>query len=161
MRGGSLPPALLCAALGFALAFAPRRMIAICLALLCAAATAAAFLRLGPEAQDPVFLGCWLSVIAAAATVHLPGGVGPKTALGLALNTGAWAGAVVAAAGAKTDLLIAIPAALICLPGGWLVARGHSIVLKVASGWLVAVSLLAIGLQFAPTTPGYKPDHMD
>ena len=161
MRGGALPPSLLCAAFGLALAFAPRRCFAASLALLVAAALAASFATLPAEWDDAVFFGCWLSVIAAAVSVHLPGGPGPRLALALAVNCGTWTGVVIAIAGARIDLAIALPCALLCLPGGWLVVRGRGIVIKVAASWLIAVAILAAALQFAPTTPGYKPDHMD
>lgn len=161
MRGGALPPALLFAALGLALAFAPRRMIAWTVGLAALAALGASFLRIANAWEDPIFLGCWLSVALAAASVHLPGGVGAAWAAILALNSGLWAGAVIAAAGRPLDLAIAAPAMLLCVPGAWLVASGRGIAVKVAASWLIAVGVLALCLQFAPTTPGYKPDHMD
>ena len=161
MRGGALPPALLCVAFGFALAFAPRRWLGPCLALLAATAAAASFLPIEKSWDDIIFLGCWISVIVAAASVHLPAGVGPKWASLLAINSGLWTGAVIAVAGSRLDLAASLPLALICLPGAWIVARGRPIVLKVMASWLIAVSILALSLQMAPTTPGYRPDHMD
>jgi hypothetical protein len=161
MRGGALPPALVFAALGLALAFAPRRIIgpAVVLAAICAIASS--FLRVATSWEDPIFLGCWIGVAVAAASVHLPGGVRSPWAVILALNSGVWAGAVIAAAGRPFDLVIAIPIELLCIPGAWLVATGRGIAVKVAASWLIAVGVLALSLQLAPTTPGYKPDHMD
>ncbi len=161
MRGGALPPALLFAALGMALAFAPRRIIAPSLILALAAAIAASFLRVATTWEDPIFLGCWISMVGAAALVHLPGGPRSVWVLLLALDCGLWAGAVIAAAGTRLDLAVAAPALLVCIPGAWLVATGRGIVVKVAASWLIAIGILAGGLQFAPVTPGYKPDHMD
>ena len=160
MRGGALPPALLCAALGFALAFGPRRILAPALLLMVAAAIAASFLPTPVSWQDGVFLGCWVSVVLAALSVHLPRGVGPRLALALALNSGFWAGSVIAAAGSRLDLLKSLPVALICLPGTWLVSTRKGLAIKVAASWLIAVSILAAALPLTPT-PGYKPDHMD
>ena len=160
MRGGALPPALICAALGFALAFAPRRAFALSLALLVAAAGAASLLPLPKASTETVFLGCWASVIVTAAAVHLPGGVGPRLARCLGLNAGAWTGAVIAVAGRPLDLVEALPCALLCIPGAWLVAGRRGIVIKVAASWLIAVSILAASLPLTPT-PGYQPDHMD
>ncbi len=160
MRGGALPPALLCAALGFALAFAPRRMLGPALLLMAVAAIAASFLPVPAPWQDGVFLGLWLSVVIAALAIHLPGGVGPRLALALALNSGLWAGAVIAAAGSRWDLLKSLPVALLCLPGTWLVGTRKGLAIKVAASWLIAVSILAAALPLTPT-PGYKPDHMD
>ncbi len=161
MRGGALPPALLCAALGFALAFAPRRFILASLVALVGAAALIVWRGLGASWRDTVFVGCWISVILTAAAVHLPRGPGPRLAVLLSLNVGAWAGAVIAVAGAPLDLAKSLPWAMLCLPGGWLVATGRQIALKVAASWLVAVALLAVSLPFTTPTPGYVPDHMD
>lgn len=161
MRGGALPPALLFAALGLALSFAPRRAMAPAAVLAVLAALGASFLRVATSWEDPIFLGCWISVALAAATVHIPGGVRPAWAMILGLNSGIWAGAVIAAAAPRLDLAIAAPAVLLCVPGAWLVTTGRGIAVKVASSWLIAVGVLALCLQLAPTTPGYKPDHMD
>jgi hypothetical protein len=75
MRGGLLPPALLFVALGLALGFAPRRAwLPSALALLL---TLAAFTwtHAPPGLVDVVFAGCWISVIATAACVHLKRGL--------------------------------------------------------------------------------------
>ena len=159
MRGGALPPALLCAALGFALAFAPRRALGASLAVLGLTAVAASLLPLGQAWIEPVFLGCWVGVALAAAAVHWRGGVPTTAALLLALNTGLWSGGVIAVAAEPVDLLKALPCALLCLPGQWIAAR-WPIVLKVAASWLIAVALLVAALPLTPT-PGYAPDHMD
>ena len=161
MRGGALPPALLFAALGLALAFAPRRILAPAVVLAIFAAVGASFLRVATSWEDPIFLGCWISVAIAAASVHIPGGVRSFWVVILALNSGVWAGAVVAAAGKALDLAIAAPIVLLCIPGAWLVATGRGIAVKVAASWLIAIGVLALSLQLAPTTPGYEPDHMD
>lgn len=161
MRGGALPPALMFAALGLALSFAPRRMIAPSAVLAIVAAIGTSFLRVATSWEDPIFLGCWIGVALAAASVHIPGGVRPAWAVILSLNSGLWAGAVIAAAAPRLDLAIAAPAVLLCIPGTWLVATGRGIAVKVASSWLIAIGVLALCLQLAPTTPGYKPDHMD
>jgi len=161
VRGGALPPALLCAALGFALAFAPRRAILPSLLALATCACAVVWRGLDASWRDGAFIGCWISVIAAAAAVHLPRGVPIWLAVALGLNAGAWAGAVIAVAGAPVDLARSLPAALLCLPGAWLVATGRRIALKVAASWLIAVALLAASLPLITPTPGYVPDHMD
>ena len=160
MRGGALPPALLCAAFGLALAFAPRRMAPYALGLLVLIALAASFLPVPTSWQDGVFLGCWASVALAAVSVHLPGGLGPRATLVLSVNTGFWTGAVIAAAGARTDLLKSLPLVLLCLPGAWLVSTKRGIAIKVAASWLIAISILCAALPLVPT-PGYKPDHME
>ena len=159
MRGGVLPPALLFAALALALAFAPRRAV---LSIVVAAIGALVVSRLAIPVrwQEAVFLGCWASIALAAAAVHLPRGIGPHLAPLLGLNTGLWAGAVVAVSGAPRDLTMALPLLLSAWPLRWLVARGGGLAIKVVSSWLIAVAILAAALSAVPT-PGYVPDHME
>jgi hypothetical protein len=161
VRGGALPPALLCAALGFALAFAPRRSLPLCIAALVAPALVLGWLHPDPAWKDAAFMGCWASVVIAAASVHLPRGLDPRVAFIMAANTGFWAGAVIALAGAPLDLAKSLPWVLLCLPGGWIVARGRQIFIKVAASWLIAVAVLVATLPVMTPTPGYMPDHMD
>jgi len=160
MRGGALPPALLCAALGLALGYAPRAVRVYGLALLSAVALAASFLLIPQAWQDAAFFGCWTSVVVTALSVHLPRGLGPRLGLILSANTGLWVGAVIAAAGSRWDLLKSLPLGLACVPAAWLVAPRRGVAIKVVASWLVAIAVLAAALQFTPT-PGYKPDHMD
>ena len=160
MRGGALPPALLCAALGFALAYAPRRAWWAALLGLVLAATTATFVPPPLAWRDPAFAGCWASVVVTALCVHLPRGAGPRLAVVLGLNAGLWSGAVIAVAGERLDLVKALPWALLCAPGAWLVASRRGIAIKVAASWLIAVAVLAASLMLVPT-PGYVPDHMD
>ena len=161
MRGGALPPALLCAALGFALAFAPRRAILPCLAALVAAAVFVVFRRVDASWKEVAFVGCWISVIVAALSVHLPRGLGCWAATILAFNTGLWAGAVISVAGVPFDLAKSLPWAMLCLPGVWLVSIGRPIILKVAASWLIAVAVLVATFPVITPTPGYVPDHMN
>lgn len=160
MRGGALPAALIFAALGFALSFAPRRIRAP--ALVAAAVTALAVLQVPFDVSlaEAVYFFCWASVIGAAASVHLPGGLPERAAVVLALVCGAAAGAVLALAGSTRDLAAALLAALVILPASWLVARGDGIAVKVVSSWLIAIAMLAAALPLTPT-PGYAPDHME
>lgn len=160
MRGGALPPALLCAALAFALAFAPRRAIAPALFLLVSASVATSFAPIPTAWVEIAFLGCWASVMVTAASVHLPDGANYRLALALGINAGVWVGAVVAVAGHEIDLAKALPFGLLALPAAWLVATRRGIAVKVVASWLIAVAILAGALPLVPT-PGYKPDHME
>ncbi len=160
MRGGALPPALLAAALGFALAFAPRRELALALGVFVGAAAGAVLLPVAKTWEEAVFLGCWASVVVTALTVHLPRGPTAPAALALAANAGLWAGAVVGVAGAPLDLARALPWALLAFPGAWLAARGGGLAVKVVASWLVAVAILAASLPMLPT-PGYVADHVE
>ena len=160
MRGGALPPALLCAALAFALAFVPRRVILPTLLALCAVALLVSLLPLKAVSAELIFAGCWLSIVVTAATVHLRGHFGLAVALLLGANAGLWAGAVVAISGTPTDLARALPVALLAFPAGWLAAHRGAIAVKVVASWLVAVAILAGTLPIVPT-PGYAQDHME
>jgi len=161
MRGGALPPAVLCAALGFALAFAPRRVVLPCVLALTAVAALVVWLGVGASWRDTAFTGCWISVVLVAGSVHLPRGLPAWLALALAVNVGVWVGAVIAVAGAPLDLAKSVPCVLLCLPGAWLVATHRPIALKVAASWLIAVAVLIATLPVTTPTPGYMPDHMD
>jgi hypothetical protein len=161
LRGGALPPALLCAALGLVLAFAPRRAWGPSLVALAVTATAVALAPVPPRWLEGVFLGCWMSVAASAAIVHLRSALSTRGAFALSLNTGFWSGAVVALAGSGLDLLKALLCVLVLLPAALIVGWRAPIVVKVVSSWLIAVAVLAATLQFLAVTPGYMPDHLD
>lgn len=160
MRGGLLPPALLAAAFGFALAFAPRGVRWPSLGVFVAAALGVRAARLPAAWEETIFLGLWTSAILTALLVHLPRGVPAPLALGAGANAGLWVGAVTGIAGGPRDLLLALPFALLFLPGAWLARRNLGIAVKVAASWVVAVAVLAAMLPLTPT-PGYKPDHME
>ena len=161
MRGGVVPPALLFVALGLALAFAPRSAWVPSLLALLAALFAFTFLPVPQVWLEGVFLGCWISVIATAASVHLVRGLPPWAAVAFSVNVGVWAGAVVSVSGSRLDLLKALPCVSIFLPASWLVARHASIPVKVVSSWVIAIAALAATLQLLPVTPGYLPDHLE
>ena len=160
MRGGALPPALLAAALGLALAYAPPRARAAAVMLLWIAAPLAALLTLAPRWEEAVFLACWAGVILAAASVHLPRGLSARLALALALAIAVLAGTVTATAGSLPDLLLALPWVLVTIPAAWLIAHGRGIAVKIVSSWLIAIALLSAALPLTPT-PGYEPDHLE
>jgi hypothetical protein len=157
MRGGVVPPALLFTALGLALAFAPRAAWAPSLLALFVTLCSFTFLPVPPGWIEGVFLGCWISVIATAASVHLSS----RLAFALSVNVGIWASAVISVSGSRLDLLKALPFVLIFLPASWVVARNAPIAVKVVSSWVIAVAVLAATLQLLPVTPGYLPDHLE
>jgi hypothetical protein len=161
MRGGVVPPALLFLALGLALVFAPRRAWGLSLLALLVTLGAGAFVRVPQTWLEGVFFGCWMSVIATAASVHLVPGLGARAAVALSLNAAVWASAVVSLSGSRLDLLKALPCVLIVLPASWVVRRFASIPVKIVSSWVIAVAILAATLQLLPVTPGYLPDHLE
>jgi hypothetical protein len=161
MRGAVVPPALIFVALGLALTFAPRSARAPSLIALLATLGAFMFLAVPKAWLDGVFWGCWISVIATAASVHLSCQLSRKTVVALAINAGVWASAVVCVSGSPFDLLKALPCVLIFLPASWIVVRHSAVPVKVVSSWVIAVAVLAATLQLIPVTPGYLPDHLE
>ena len=160
MRGGSLPPALLSAALGLALAYAPPRARSAAVPVLWIAAPLVALVNLSPRWEEPVFLACWAGVIMAATSVHLPRGLNTPLVFALALAIAVLAGAVTSVAGSLPTLLIALPWVLVTFPAAWLIAHGRGIGVKIVSSWLIAIALLSAALPLTPT-PGYEPDHLE
>jgi hypothetical protein len=160
MRGGALPAALVFAALGFALSFAPPRIRGP--ALIAAAASALAVLLFPPDLSltEGVYAACWLSIIIAAGSVNLPGARAGWAMMALALGCGTAAGGVIAIAASPRDLALAATAALVIVPANWLVKQGRGIAVKVVASWLIAIAMLAASLPLTPT-PGYAPDHME
>jgi hypothetical protein len=161
MRGGALPAALLCGAVGLAIAFAPRRAWLPSVVILTATVFIAGTVPFGAGGLETVFLGCWTSVAASAVTVHLPCGLDSRGALALSLNGGFWSGAVIAVAGSSPDLFKALPCVLVSFPAAWIVRSGAPIVVKVISSWLIAIAVLSATLALLPVTPGYLPDHLE
>jgi len=160
LRGGALPPALLFAALAFALAFAPRAMVLPAVVLAALLAGAATALRLPTGSTEVAFLACWTVTVVAAASVHLPNGLPRAAAIVLAGLAGLAAGVIIRAAGTPLDLARAVPLLALVWPARWLRARGGGIGVKVVASWLIAVAILAATLPVVPT-PGYVPDHME
>lgn len=159
--GGPLPPALMCTAIGLMLAFASPSCWRTSFVLLVPCALAAAFVPL-PIAWTPtVFSLCFISALLTSGSVHLPGGPPSGVAIVLALNGGIWAGLTAAAGGGVMNLAVALPLALLALPGAWLVQKGAGIAVKVLASWLVAIAILGSALPFAPTLLGYQPDHLE
>jgi hypothetical protein len=160
MRGGALPAALVFAALGFALSFAPRRVRGPALIAAIASALASLQFPADPSLTEGIYAACWLNIIIAAASVNLPGTRAEWAMIALALICGTAAGAVAAIAASPRDFALAATAALVIVPASWLVARGWGIAVKVAASWLIAIAVLAAALPLTPT-PGYAPDHME
>lgn len=160
MRGGFLPPAILCCAIGLVLAFLGWRKALLGAGLL--AAVAITVFLIGPDAAwiEIIFLGCWLSVIGSALLLVRHARLNHNLVFAAALNAGLWVGAVSSVAGDANALRISLPIVLVSLPGSAIVARGWEISVKVLASWLTAVAILATMLSLTPT-PGYVPDHME
>ncbi len=161
MRGGVLAAALACAALGLALAFAPRRTWMACLPLLAASSLAGLAIAVPPARADVLYPVVWISVIACAAAVHLPRGVPAALGCLLSIDAGSCAGALVSLEGHGRDLPLALCGALALVPAALAVHWRLPIAAKVASSWLIAIAVLAAALPYLPVTPGYLPDHLE
>jgi hypothetical protein len=159
MTGGFLPPAILCAALAIAAASLPLRDGLLAGALAAIVALAVSVIPIPASWNEAVFIGCWLSVVASAASLF-PVRVPLAVSIALAVNTGLWAGGVCSVSGRQEDFFIALPMLLLVIPAQMFVARGWSIALKVLASWLTAVAILATMVSLTPT-PGYVPDHME
>ena len=152
--------ALLCTAVGLALSFAPSHALWPGCGLLWVVALGVAYAVPEDSAwQQGALIGCSASIVLTALAVHVPAGLPRWAALALAVNAGFWCGALAGLADVA-EALFALPLALVAVPGRWIVSRRYAIVLKILSGWLIAVALLSAALPLI-TTPGYKSDHME
>lgn len=159
MNGESLAPGLVLAALGLALSDATStRVFGAGVAALLASVIATALVPADPGLAEPALAACWLSVLVAAACVYLPDPLRLTGAVALCVSGGVWAGLVLASDGETSELSMALPWALTCLPGRWLAARGKGVVSKVVLSWLGAIAVLSLGLSMTPTL-GYEPAH--
>jgi hypothetical protein len=148
---------LLATALGLALANTPVKALAPSVLLLAASALAAGHL-IGEIPERQTMIGCAFGILISAVAVHVTR-VPTLLALLLSANAGLWSGAVAMTSDQPSPLL-ALSSVLILIPARWIVARDRGIVLKVLSGWLFAVAVLAAALPLI-TTAGYEPDHME
>jgi hypothetical protein len=161
MRGGVLPPALLLSALGLALAFAPRLALTPSLLALVSGLGVGGWLPLPQRWLESVFLGCWISVVGTAASVHLTDTIQPRAVVAISLNAGFWGGAITSLSGSWLDMLCALPCLLLMFPASWATSRYSPLPAKVVSSWVMVIATLAAVLQILPVTPGYMPDHLE
>ncbi len=160
MRAAVLPDALLAAALGLVLSYAPAKPAWQAAVVMTVTAIAVAIIPWAGVSDDIAFNGCWFSILLTAASVHLPSGRRPWLWHGLALNAGFWAGLVTHVQGGALSVAMGLPLLTLVIPGRIIVKRKWGIAIKVACSWLIAIAALEIGLMMVPT-PGYAPDHMD
>jgi hypothetical protein len=161
LRGSAWPAALLFAALGLGLAFAPRRVWGPSLLTVASVAIAVSFAPVPDSWLETGLLGCWMSVAATAATVHLRRVLRLSEALVLSFNAAIWSGGVTALGDSHLELFKALPYVFVHWPAAWIVRSGAAVAVKVVSSWLIAVAVLVGTLQLLPVTPGYLPDHIE
>lgn len=149
MRDGALPAVLLCLAFGMAICRQGLRNIAFSLTILVIVAVATSALVFSDVLAAPT------AVTTAALTALFVFAVYSGRAFHAALvtclgvATGILIGALTSFGGQASLLLLALPWALFAFPAAWLARRGRAIALKVMASWILAVSLLSIGLTFA------------
>lgn len=148
---------LLCASLGPALARAPVKALIFSVLLLVVCGLATAYFAEGITERQAM-IGSACGILTTAPAVYFKR-IPLFLALLLSAGTGLLCGAV-AAVSAQPSPLLALPLVLVVFPARWIIARNHAIVLKVVSGWLIAVAVLAAAVPLI-TTAGYEPDHME
>ena len=152
---------LVYAAFAIALANELRAICVRALAALVATSTTVAVVHLPVAWTGAAHLACWTCVVACGASACAANGLGWRAAIGLALPSGAAAGAIVTLAGAPVALGLVPLVAVVTLLATRVASRRVPIATKVVSSWLIAVALLAVTLQLIPVTPGYLPDHLE
>ena len=159
MNAGILPMLLLCATVGLLLSFGSQRVAWLGFAGMVASGLILSLLTLPTEVSKQIFIGAWVSIIVTATVTYLPPRLPSRWAIPLAINAGAWVGALASLSGRKRDLLVVVPLSLIFVLGRWVVARGLGLGVKVVASWMIAIATLSIFVSMTPT-PGYEPDHM-
>jgi len=92
----------------------------------------------------------WYVVIALAISLHLP----QRNIWLLSIFAGCCSGAML-----KSPQEGAI--AVLIFLAGLLIGIRVPVLAKIISGWLAAVALLSISLEYLAVSPGYVPDHLD
>lgn len=156
----ALAAALLFAADGCALAYIRPRLGRAVAAIIVALAVAGASMPVEPAWRDWLFRGTCAAAAIIAASVHLPRRMAEPLAVGFTTVSAIVPGMAISAAGSSAELAEALPWILLGLPAAALIGSGRQIAVKVVASWLIAISLLSVGVSLVPT-PGYKPDHME
>ena len=160
MNAGFLPLALLCAALGLALAKTPLKVAAMATgALVCTSLLS--FSVIPVEGWGlAAMLGLWISTAVTAGLAYVPRGIHGGWVLPVSLNAGLWIGVVAHSADGSAGMAAALPLTLLFLPAAWLLDKVGEVAVKIAASWILAVSILA-GMVVISPVPGYAPDHME
>ena len=160
MNGGIVPSLLLCATVGLLLSFTTQRIAWIGFAGMAVTAWIVSLVTPPAGLANLIFIGVWVSIILTAGLTYLPIAVAQRWAIPFATNAGIMGGALASLSDRKGDLLWALPASLLFIPGRWIVARGYGLGIKIVASWMIAIALLSTFVSLTPT-PGYKPDHME
>lgn len=159
MNSGILPLLLLGLTLGLALSTAIPKWAWRGWIIADFVAIAMSFVPIAREHLITVEIGLWVSTILTAAVAYLPARFAAPATLPVAINAGAWLGAVASASAMRPVMLAGLFVALVFLPIHALSSRGSAIAVKVVASWMIAVGTLAVFVSMVPT-PGYMQDHM-
>ena len=160
MRDGALPAVLLCLAFGMAICRQRVRDIAAAIVILVVVAIVASALVFPDALAAPTAIAAAALTVLVVFAVYSGRAFHPALAAGLGVAAGALIGALTSFAGQASLLLFALPATLVAFPAAWLAHTGRAIALKVMASWILAVSLLSIGLTFAQGVSAGS-DHLD
>ena len=160
MNAGFLPLALLCAALGLALARTPTKTAILAVGALVVTSLLSFAVIPAVSREAPAMLALWMSAAVTAGLAYLPRGIDRGWAFLASTNVGLWTGVVAHSAGGGSGMASAWPFALLFLPAAWLLQKQLGAAIKIAASWIVAVSILAGMVAISPV-PGYAPDHME
>lgn len=160
MNGGIVPSLLLYATLGFLLSFTTQRIAWTGFAGVAVTAWISSLVTLPASLATFIFIGVWVSIILTAGLTYLPMAVARRWAIPLATVVGMLGGALTSLTDRKGDLMLALPASLLFIPGRLIVARGYGLGIKIVASWMIAIALLSTFVSLTPT-PGYEPDHME
>ena len=160
MRDGALPAVLLCLAFGMAICRQQRHNIALALIILAIGAAATSALVFPDELAAPTAIASAALTVLFVFAVYSGRAFHPALVAGLGVAASALIGALTSFAGQASLLLFALPATLVAFPAAWLAHTGRAIALKVIASWILAVSLLSIGLTFAQGVSAGS-DHLD
>lgn len=160
MNAGLVPLALLCAALGLALANTPRKLAVLAIIALVVASLLSYTAIPADRWETPAMLALWVSAAITAGLAYLPRGMDGVWVFLASINAGLWVGVVAHSAGGGSGMATAWSLALLFLPAAWLLEKKLGAAVKIAASWIVAVSILAGMVAISPV-PGYAPDHME
>lgn len=160
MNAGFLPLAILCAALGLAMAKTPLKMAAMAIALVIATSLLSFAFMPTDKWETAALVALWVSAAVTAGLCYLPRGVNGLWLVVASVNAGIWVGAVAHSAGGIAGVASGLPLALLFLPAAWLLEKELAAAVKIMASWIVAVSVLAFMVAVSPV-PGYAPDHME
>lgn len=161
MTGGLLTPCLLGFAVALMLSLQPWRLQGFGLALLAFTALAImSFASVPTDWASAVLMCSWLSVAFTAATVGLLRVLSIAPMLLVVINAGVWIGFSMALTAESSYAVTPVLIASLSFPLSFISRSHHALVSRIVASWLIAVSILILGLS-AVTTPGYQPDHIE